>query len=158
MFKFLVFFAVLPAIFARTPVRQCAGGLPLPDAAFFGGRESPCLAEPCSVVRSSGSAVTYVDFTTPFATARIIPRVRATVFGGAVTITQELPIEIQNNPCGILESPHSCPLAANQRASYRLELPVDPTTPLIPSDTEITLFGDNNQVIFCYRLNNQLVA
>jgi ML domain len=158
MFRFLLFVAILPAIFARTPVRQCAGGLPLPDAAHMGSRESPCLAEPCSVYRSIGSAVTYVDFTPTVDTVAIRPRVRATVFGGAVTITQELPIEIQRNPCGILESPHTCPLAANQRASYRLELPVDPTTPLIPSDTEITLFGDNNEVIFCYRLNTQVVA
>lgn len=158
MFKFLLFVVFVPAIFAKTPVRQCAGGLPLPDAAYMGGRQTPCLTEPCSVYRSTGSAVTYVEFTPTFATSSIMPRVRATVFGGAVTITQELPLEIQRNPCGILESPHSCPLAANQQASYRLELPVDPTTPLIPSDTEITLFGDNNQVIFCYRLNTQVVA
>lgn len=158
MFKFLILFAVLPAIFARTPIRPCDGGLPMPDAANMGGRETPCLEEPCNVYRSTGSAVTYVDFTPTFNTVSIMPRVRATVFGGAVTITQELPDSIRNNPCGILESPHSCPLAANQRVSYRLELPVDPTTPLIPSATEITLFGDDNQVIFCYRLNTQLVA
>lgn len=157
MFKFLVLVAILPVIFARTPIRECTGGHPLPDAAWMGSRESPCLAAPCNVYRGSGSAVTYVDFTPTFATASIRPRVRATVFG-TVTITQELPLEIQNNPCGILESPHSCPLSANQRASYRLQLPVDPTTPLIPSDTEITLFGDNDQVIFCYRLATQLVA
>lgn len=157
MLKFFLLVALVPVVFGRTPVRQCAGGLPMPEAAFFGGRESPCLSEPCNVSRSKGSAVTYVDFTPTFNTNSIMPRVRATVFG-TITITQELPVEIQRNPCGILESPHTCPLTANNRASYRLELPVDSTTPLIFSSTEITLFGDNNQVIFCYRLDSQIVA
>lgn len=156
MFKFLILFALVPAIFARTPVRECGGGLPLPTAVFFGSRQSPCLSAPCSVVRSSGRGVTYVDFTTRNAARSILPRVRATVFG--VNITQELPESIQRNPCGILEAPHTCPLAANQRASYRLELPVESSTPLVSSDTEITLFGDNNEVIFCYRLQTRVVA
>lgn len=156
MFKFLVILALVPAILARTPVRQCTGGLPLPDAVFFESRSAPCLSEPCSVSRSSGRGVTYVDFTVRTSTNSIMPRVRARVFG--ITITQELPVEIQNNPCGILESPHTCPLIADQQVSYRLELPVDPTTPLVSSGTEITLFGDNNQVIFCYQLDTQVVA
>jgi ML domain len=156
MFKFLVLLAFVPAILARTPVRQCNGGLPLPNAVWFDGRTNPCLAAPCSVSRSSGRGVTYVDFTTRNAASSIMPRVRARVFG--VTITQELPVEIQRNPCSILESPHTCPLAANQSASYRLELPVESSTPLVSSDTEITLFGDNNEVIFCYQLQTRVVV
>lgn len=156
MFKFLVLFALVPAIFARTPVRQCSGGLPLPNAVFFDSRETPCLSPPCNVVRSTGRGVTYVDFTTRNAASTIRPRIRARVFG--ITITQELPDDIARNPCSILESPHRCPLAANQRASYRLELPVESSTPLVSSDTEITLFGDNNEVIFCYWLETRVVA
>ena len=158
MFKLLVLVAFVPAIFGRTPIRQCAGGLPLPVAAFMDSRESPCLAEPCGVSRSRGFAVTYVDFKPVVNTQGIMPRIRASVFNGAVTITQELPQEIANNPCGILESPHRCPLTANQQVSYRLQLPVDPTTPLIDTATEVTLFGDNNQVIFCYRLDTRVVV
>lgn len=158
MFKFLIIFAFVPAILAaQTPVQECVGGLPMPDGVFFGDRDAPCLAAPCNIPRSRGFAVTYVEFTTSFATSIIRPRIRATVFGGAVTIVQELPDHIANNPCSILTQ-GSCPLAAAQQAAYRLELPVDPTTPLIPSQTEITLFGDNDQVIFCYRLATQLVA
>lgn len=157
MFKFLVFLAAVPAILALTPVRTCTGGLPMPDAVFLGSRENPCLAEPCQISRSGGWGVTYVDFTVPFAAASIMPRVRATVFGGTLTITQELPAEITNNPCGILTA-GSCPFSAGQSGSYRLALPVDPATPLIPTDTEITLFGVNNEVIFCYRLHTTLIA
>ena len=158
MLKLVVILILVPAILGRTPVRECAGGLPLPDAVFYNGRESPCLAEPCHVVRSRGYAVTYVDFTTRSAASSIMPRVRATVFGGAVTITQELPEEITRNPCGILTHGF-CPLSAGQVAAYRLELPVDPSTPILfPADTEITLFGDNNEVIFCYRLHTEVVA
>ena len=155
MYKFIVLLALVPAILARTPFRECAG-LPSPDAVFFSSIDEPCLAEPCNVVRSRGYAVTYVDFTTRLATNLIRPRVRATVFG-TITITQELPDHIQRDPCGILTK-GSCPLEAAQQASYRLELPVDPTTPTISTETEITLFGDNDEVIFCYRLQSRVVA
>lgn len=158
MFKLLAVLAFVPAILAQTPVRQCVGDLPLPTAVWFGSRENPCTAAPCDLSRSGGLGVTDVDFNVPFDADTIMPRVRATVFGGAVTITQELPDEIRNNPCGILTEGSACPLSAGQSASYRLALPIDPTTPLIPSDTEITLFGANNEVIFCYRLQNVLVS
>lgn len=157
MFKLLAVLAFVPAILAQTPVRQCVGNFPLPTAVWFGSRENPCTAAPCDLSRSGGVGVTYVDFEVPFNAATIMPRVRATVFG-SVTVIPELPEEIARNPCGILTGGSSCPLSAGQHASYRLALPIDPTTPLIPSDNEITLFGENNEVIFCYRLQNQLVV
>lgn len=106
--------------------------------------------------RSGGSGVTYVDFTPPFAAPTIMPRVRAIVFGN-IMFDQELPQHIVNNPCSILTT-GSCPLPANQPAAYRLEIPIEPNTPLIPTDSEVTLFGANQQVIFCYRLSITLVA
>ena len=154
MFRLLIVLAFVPAIFARTPIRECGGGIPLPDAVFFSSRETPCLTAPCTVSRRQGFGVTYVDFTTRAATTGIMPRVRAIVFG--VTINQSLPDDIQNNPCSILEL-GSCPLSANQRASYRLQLPVESNTPLITTDTEISLLGDNDVPIFCYRLENRVV-
>lgn len=156
MVNILFFFIALPAVFGMTPIRECGAGQPLPIAVFFGGREAPCLTAPCSISRTSGRGVTYVDFVTNSAATTINPRVRASVFG--ITITQELPEEISRNPCGILTQGFSCPLRANEAAAYRLELPVDPLTPLISSDTEITLFGDNQEVIFCYRLQTRIVA
>lgn len=160
MFKLFAILVFVPAIFARTPVRQCTrpdvAGARLPDAVHFGSRENPCLAAPCQISRGGGAGITYVDFTVPTSTQRIMPRVRALVFG-SVTITQELPESIRLNPCGILIDGHSCPLEAGEQPSYRLELPVDPLTPLIDTDTEITLHGDNNEVIFCYQLATTLV-
>jgi Niemann-Pick C2 protein len=156
MFKLLLLLAVVPAILARTPVRECGGGLPLPTAVFFGGRTNPCLAAPCAISRSSGSGVTYVDFTTRVAASTIMPQVRATAFG--VTFTQELPASIRDNPCQILTQ-GSCPLRAGEQAAYRLELPIESSTPQLISDTEITLFGGaDNHVIFCYRLQTRVVA
>lgn len=157
MLKFFILLVALPAIFARTPVRSCGAGIPLPTAVFFGTREAPCLVEPCNISRSGLVGVTYVDFVTIAASVAIRPQVRASLFGGSVTITQEMPEEILRNPCGILTQ-GSCPFAAGQVAAYRLELPVDPTTPLLSTDTEITLFGDGNDIIFCYRLTTQLVV
>lgn len=156
MFKLLILLVAVPAILARTPFRACTGGRPVPTAVFFGSRENPCLAEPCNISRAGGIGVTYVEFTTPFAARSIMPQVQATVFNGSLTFIQELPVEITNNPCQILTQ-GSCPLAAGQQAAYRLELPVDPSTPLIPTETQITLFGENEQVIFCYRLGTTLI-
>lgn len=155
MFKLLIVLAFVPAIFARTPVRECTGGNPLPTAVFFGSRDNPCTAPPCDISRASGAGITYVDFTPAFDTQEILPQVRATVFG--INIIQQLPADIAANPCGILTK-GSCPLSANVPAAYALRLPVEPGTPLVPTDTEITLFGDNNQIIFCYRLQSRVVA
>jgi hypothetical protein len=157
MFKVLLaVLAVLPAIYvqARTPVRACANNQPLPTAVFFGSRENPCLAAPCDISRNSGSGITFVDFTPSFRAETILPRVRATVFG--VTVTQDLPADIAANPCSILTDGSSCPLEANVPASYGLRLPIETSTPLVTTDTEITLFGTNNQVIFCYRLQTRV--
>lgn len=152
----VVVLAFLPSIISvGTPVRDCQDGSPLPDGVFFGSRETPCTAPPCQISRARGYAVTYVDFTPAFTTQRIRPRVRATVFG-TVNITQVLPDEINNNPCGILTL-GSCPLSGGAPAAYRLELPVDPSTPLIGTDTHITLFGDDDEVIFCYQVTTQLI-
>lgn len=159
MFKLIAVLAfVLPSILARTPVRQCDGGFPLPTAVNFGReRDNPCLAPPCVISRASGSGITYVEFNAIFNSASIMPRVRARVFGSTV-ITQVLPTEITDNPCAILIDGSSCPLVAGAQMAYRLELPVPPLTPLIPTDTEVTLFGDNNEVIFCYQLETTLIA
>lgn len=159
MFKFFAILAfAVPAIVARTPVRECTGGLPLPTAVHFGSdRENPCLAPPCTISRSSGAGITYVEFTANINSQSMMPRVRARIFG-TTTITQVLPVEITNNPCGILIDGSSCPLTAGASLAYRLELPVPELTPLIPTDTEVTLFGDNDQVIFCYQLETTLIA
>lgn len=154
MFKLFIVLAFVPAILARTPFRSCGAGIPVPNAVFFGSRETPCLAEPCSISRSGISGVTYVDFTTQSAATAIRPQVRGTVIG--VTVTQDLPEAIQRDPCSILTL-GSCPLGANQVASYRLELPIESNTPLVSPETEVTLFGNGNEIIFCYRLATRVV-
>lgn len=66
MLKLIAIFAIVPIIFAASPMHQCTGqwsGRPLPTAVFFGGRENPCLQEPCSVFQSIGTGTTYIDFT-----------------------------------------------------------------------------------------------
>lgn len=66
MLKLLAICAILPIIFAASPMHPCQqqwSGRPLPTAIFFGGRENPCLQEPCSVFQSLGAGTTYIDFT-----------------------------------------------------------------------------------------------
>jgi hypothetical protein len=156
MLKLVLVIAVIHIASSSTPITECDNGQAMPDAVFFSSRHQPCLSAPCEIVRSSGRGVTYVDFTTSQATKSIKPRVRAKVW--FFWMTQDLPEVIETNPCRILETPFVCPLAANQKASYRLELPVTSMAPLMTVDTEVTLFDDNGKPIFCYRLKTKIIA
>lgn len=156
MFKLLVVLAIVPAIFAQTPVRVCGNGAPLPNAAHLGGREDTCLTPPCPVSRAQGFAVTDVNFTPGSTTSTFRIQVRAFVFG-FLWITQEIPSDISSNWCQILTDGHTCPLPGGAPAWYRLQLPVDPSTPQLDPDTEITLFDDNNQIVFCYQVATTIV-
>jgi hypothetical protein len=156
MFKLVFAIAIINIVSSSTPITECDNGQAMPDAVFFNSRQQPCLSAPCEIVRSSGRGVAYVNFTTSQATKSIKPRVRAKVW--FFWITQDLPEVIESNPCRILEAPHECPLAANQKASYRLELPVASMAPLMTVDTEVTLFDDNSKPIFCYRLKTKIIA
>ncbi|CRL07138.1 CLUMA_CG020133, isoform A [Clunio marinus] len=144
------------AILARTPVQVCSVILPMPDAVFFGSITNPCLAEPCQLSRGNDSGIPNVEFIPRTTSITIMTRVRATVFG-KIIFNQELPAEIINNPCSILTQ-RSCPLPAGIQKAYRLQIPVDPTTSLVTTDTGITHLDHNNQVIFCYRIDTALVS
>lgn len=156
MFKLLVVLAIVPAILAQTPLRVCSNGAPLPNAAYLGGREDTCLAPPCPVSRAQGFAVTDVHFTPRSTTNTFRVQVRAFVFG-FLWITQEVPSNISNDWCQILIEGHTCPLPGGVPAWYRLQLPVDPTTPNVDPDTEITFFDENNEIVFCYQVATKIV-
>lgn len=151
MIKFTIFLAVLPIIYASSPFHQCRGtSHPLPNAVFFGGRENPCLAEPCPVFRSIGSGTTYIDFTVNRQITNLRPELRARVIG--LVVNHELPESMRTNPWSYLIGPN--PLTPGSSATFNLTVPVEPDTPLVTSVNIFTLFDQNNQVIFCYEIQS----
>lgn len=91
MLKVIAIVAILPIIFAASPMHTCQqrwAGRPLPTAIFFGGRESPCLAEPCSVFQSIGSGTTYIDFTPNRLITEIKAELWARVIGLVIQVCQ----------------------------------------------------------------------
>lgn len=152
MFKFIVILALLPIILARSPFHQCRGinPPPMPRAVYFGGRENPCLVEPCPVFRSIGSGTTYIDFTPTRQISGLRPELRARVLG--LTITHDLPTSMMNNPWNYLIGPN--PIPSEAPATFNLTVPVEPDTPLVTSVNIFTLFDQNNQAIFCYEIQS----
>lgn len=93
MFKLIAIVAILPIIFAVSPMHPCQqrwAGRPLPHAIFFGGREDPCLQEPCSVFQSLGWGTTYIDFTP----AREITGLHAELWARVIGLVIEVKIKL----------------------------------------------------------------
>lgn len=151
MFKLAVVFAVIPLIFAASPFHLCRGtSHPLPNAVFFGGRQDPCLQEPCPVFRTIGTGTTYIDFSVNRQVTSLRPELRARVIG--LTVTHELPPSMMSNPWSYLIGPN--PLQPGNVATFNLTVPVEPDTPLVTSVNIFTLFDQNNQAIFCYEIQS----
>lgn len=138
MLKLLAIVAILPIIFAASPMNRCAGNLPMPDAIFFGGRTSPCTAMPCPIFQSVGSGTTYIDFTTNRAITSILPELWARVIG--LHIQHELPPTMVANPWAYLIGPN--PIPANTRVTFNLTVPV-------PSDVSVHCKIFKNCDILC---------
>lgn len=169
MYKVSAILILLPAlVFSQTPVRSCSSGNHnLPNRVFFGAgnHDSPdelinrhCTNPPCQLSRQQGSGSTLVEFTSNIDTPTIWPFIRARAFG--IWVTQDPPAGVQSNPCGILVK-GSCPLVNGASYEYVLTLPIASNTPLINTETEISLRTTNRSdapTIFCYAVENQIVA
>lgn len=155
MLRFIVLIAFVSAAAAiSTPVRECGAGIRMPTNVYFGGRDNFCTAEPCQVVRGS-DGYTEVDFVVPFDTNTVTPQVKAKVFG--ITIEYDLPKEVIADGCSHVLVKGTCPLKTGEEAIYGLSLPVDPSTPSVSTEMQFTLFGDNKNIIFCYKLSTNVV-
>lgn len=165
MYKIIALLLVVPAlVLGQTPVRQCAsGGDQRPTSVYFGRSRDPatlrqdhCRSEPCDLSRTGVEGSTLVEFTSNANTNTIVPGIRARVFG--IWITQDPPREILDNPCAILSPEgHSCPLVQGNNYSYVLTIPIDASTPLLTTETEVTLRDGSGNVIFCYAVENRVV-
>ncbi|KAJ6644496.1 NPC intracellular cholesterol transporter 2 [Pseudolycoriella hygida] len=125
---------------ATEGIRPCTGGRPLPQRIVIDG----CNQTPCDVFQGS-DALMYTDMRTERPANELRPQVFATALGQ--TIEYFLPPN-QQNACDHL-TVGSCPLSANEDATYRFSFPITPVYPPIPVTVELSLFDHTNQVVFC---------
>lgn len=151
MLKVLVILSLAAATFAQTPVKSCGKGLFVPKAVYFGGKETFCSKPPC-ILKRGKTAVTEVEFTSPFNSKTITPKAQAKVFG--LPITLDLGAQAAS-ACNLLTG--GCPLIRNKPTSFRLIKPVEQKAMVGTADVEYSLVGDDNQVIFCYKLKTTVV-
>lgn len=151
MLKALVILSLVAATFAQTPVKSCGKGLFVPKAVYFGGKENFCSKPPC-ILKRGKTAVTEVEFTSPYDTNTIIPKAKAKVFG--MPIDLDLGVRGASACSGLAGG---CPLIKNSPTSFKLVKPVEQKAMVGTADVEYSLVGDNNQVIFCYKLKTTVV-
>lgn len=121
--KIIALMALLPIIFAASPMHLCQNqwsGRPLPSAIFFGGRQDPCLREPCHVYQSIGTETTIIDFTPNRQITGLRAELWARVIG--LVIQHPLPDSMVTNAWQYLTGPQ--PIPANTPVSFNLTVPV----------------------------------
>lgn len=151
MIQFLVLALFATVGFAQTPVKPCGKGQIVPEAVYFGGRDNYCTKPPC-VLKRGKTGITEVRFTSAINSNSIMPKAKAKVFG----LPMDLDLGVQaNSACKLLDK--GCPLVKGVPTTFKLVKPVGKNSMTGTADVEYTLFGDNNQVIFCYKLKTVVV-
>ncbi|XP_055696590.1 uncharacterized protein LOC129797773 [Lutzomyia longipalpis] len=146
MFKYLIFAAFLPAIFANTNgVTSCSGNPPLPAQTSVLG----CSQTPCNIKLGERTGIDIV-FQAPRDITNFRPKARAYVLG--IGIDHALPDDIVNGACENL-SAGECPIPAGTVVEYNFELLVSSSYPPTNNiDVDISLIDQNDNVIVCSRI------
>lgn len=152
MFKILIILAVASATFAQTPVKPCGSGHLMPKAVYFGDRTNYCRKAPCELKRGK-TGITEVDFASPINSKTVMPKAKAKVFG--MQIDLDLGVHQPASACKLLTK--GCPLARGDLTTFKLSKTVEKKAMTGTADVEYSLVGDNNQVIFCYKLKTVVV-
>lgn len=152
MLKLLVILAIAPAIFAQTPVKPCGKGQQMPKAVYFGGKANYCTKAPCELKRGK-TGISEIDFVSPINTKSIMPKAKTKVFG--MQIDLDLGVHQASAACKLLTK--GCPLQRGDLTTFKLAKVVEKNAMTGTADVEYSLVGDNNQVIFCYKLKTIVV-
>lgn len=127
------------------------GSLPMPKRV----RVANCERTPCTMVMG-GVGISEADFEAPFDSTTVTPEVKATTFG--ITITYKLPDEVVKDGCThTIIGDKKCPLSKGDLTTFRMTLPVDSPFPVDKLSMQFTLYGDNKQVLFCYKMDMKVV-
>lgn len=146
MLKVFVILSLAAAVSAQTPVKPCGNGQIVPKAVYFGGKENLCTKPPC-VLKRGKMGITEVEFVSPINSNTITPKAKMKVLGFPI----DLSLGIQAAAaCKLLRN--GCPLIRGETTSFKLAKTVEKDARTGAADVEYSLVGDNNQVIFCYKL------
>lgn len=86
----------------------------------------------------------------------LTPRVDVSV--GGVKVDSDLPADRFQACNWLLEGAQSCPIARGRDTTWRLNIPVVLTDPLVSMKLEISLYGDDGKPQFCFIVLGQIVA
>ena len=121
--------------------------------AATGVRVIGCDAVPCELPRGSTVSME-MDFTT----ANEVTELRATVVATALGVTApyDLP-EDQANACLRLGEGSSCPLSANEDATYFMDMLVSILYPPVSLVIEVALVDQTGEVVSCFNIDAVVV-
>lgn len=111
-----------------------------------------CTELPCRLIKGK-DAIVEVQFTTTQATETLTPKVITKLAG--LSIPYNLPEE-QRNACNHLTDT-KCPLEPSEDATYVLTMPVLEFYPLINIEIQLEMLGDQNETIFCFKVDCRVV-
>lgn len=151
MLKLFLIIVLAEVILAQTPIKSCGNGQLTPRAVYFGGKGNFCSKPPC-VLKRGKTAVSEVEFISPFNSKNIMPKARAKVFG--LPIDLNLGIQAAST-CKLLSK--GCPISKGELTTFKLVKPVESNAVPGTADVEYSLVGDNNKTIFCYKLKTTIV-
>lgn len=151
MLKIFLVFTIFQLALAQTPVKSCGKGKPVPNAVYFGGKDNFCTKSPC-ILKRGKTAVTEINFSSPINSKIVTPKATAKVFG----MQMDLKLGVQAAAaCKMMKK--GCPIIRSDPNSFKLVKPVEKNAMVGTADVEYSLFGDNNQLIFCYKLKTTIV-
>ncbi|XP_062537614.1 NPC intracellular cholesterol transporter 2-like [Armigeres subalbatus] len=152
MFKFLLIAALVPAILAQTPVRQCANGAGMPQTVDING----CTTSPCPIPNGAPIIAFAQGITSPVATNGLESYIVIRLAG--LQIPFPMPDGLED-ACAVGTAPGTCPVSAGQVFDYTLNHHGEPLGLTgVTVTAEVGLLADDGTVVGCLQFDVQIVA
>lgn len=110
-------------------------------------RIKDCPEAPCRIIQGT-TADMQIDFRSQFSTTSIRPHVNATAFG--VEVEYPLSPEFHDGCKHLIAG--RCPLSKNQDVTYNFKFEVTKYYPAISVGVQVSLFDQQDNVLFCTRI------
>ncbi|KXJ82929.1 NPC intracellular cholesterol transporter 2-like [Aedes albopictus] len=152
MYKFLLIAALVPAILAQTPVRQCPNGAGLPESVDING----CTTSPCPIQNGAPIQAVARGITSPVATNGMTSYIVIRLAG--LQIPFPMPDGLED-ACAVGTAPGTCPVSAGQTFDYTLDHEGQALALTgVTVQVEVGLRADDNSVIGCLLFDAQIVG
>ncbi|XP_065074224.1 NPC intracellular cholesterol transporter 2-like [Ochlerotatus camptorhynchus] len=151
MFKLLLIVALVPAILAQTPVRQCANGAGLPQSVDING----CTTSPCPIQNGAPIQALAVGITSPVASNGMEAYIVIRLAG--LQIPFPMPDGLED-ACAMGTAPGTCPISVGQVFDYNLNHGgMALTLTGVTVQVEVGLRADDNSLIGCLEFDATIV-